>query len=560
MPASSSTAALDVDGPPLGGIGELVRTRAASASGRCSYLEHARRDAGLRFVDLQVAVEAWAGWLRGSGVAGGARVGLLLGDPLEFAVAFVSLLAAGRWVAPLDPVAPPDAVAVGVGRLAPDLVVADRPRPAGLGGRWVELDRHSFVPGRGFAPRSSSDDVAPRAAQGPGRPVPVGDGAGGGAGGVVLTSSGTTGDPKVVPLGEAQLVHTAASVAVHHRLSPADRGFNPLPLFHVNAEVVGLLAALVAGAGVVLDDRFHRTGFWSLMERRRITWINAVPAIIARLAPLGPDERVPAGIRFVRSASAPLAPGTLARFEAATGLRVVETYGMTEAASQITANPLDGVRKPGSVGLPVGIDLRVVPDHRAVPDEVRVRHPGAGMVEIRGASVRAEPGDPEPRSGRAGHRRAGSDPDGAPGPDGGWLSTGDVGYLDDDGYLFLVGRHGDVINRGGEKIAPREAEELLLEDPAVRSAAVVGRPDAELGQVPVAYVVLHGVTGPPDAPKAARDVERLAESLRSRFARARRPEAIHVLVSLPATPTGKVRRRALVDGAEPVVFSSEVSR
>ena len=177
---------------------------------------------------------------------------------------------------------------------------------------------------------------------------------------MVLSSSGTTGAPKLVALSVSQLMTTAAAVARHHGLDERDRCFNPLPLFHVNAEVVAPLASLAAGATVVLDDRFHRRGFWELMGRREISWINAVPAIVARLGDLQPGEAVPSGIRFVRSASAPLAPATLARFEAATGVAVLESYGMTEAASQITANPLDGRRKPGTVGVPVGVELRVV--------------------------------------------------------------------------------------------------------------------------------------------------------------------------------------------------------
>ncbi len=130
---------------------------------------------------------------------------------------------------------------------------------------------------------------------------------------------------------------------------------------------MGLLSALVAGSCLVLDDRFHRTGFWELMGQRRVTWINAVPAIISRLAELRPGENVPAGIRFVRSASAPLPVATADRFEAATGLPIIETYGMTEAASQITAHPLSVPRRAGSVGLPVGVELRVVRDDSPLP-------------------------------------------------------------------------------------------------------------------------------------------------------------------------------------------------
>ncbi len=179
-------------------------------------------------------------------------------------------------------------------------------------------------------------------------------------GGVILSSSGTTGTPKVVALASGQLLATANLVARHNLLEESDRGFNPLPLWHINAEVVGVLATLVAGSSLVLDDRFHRTGFWKIVGDFEVTWINAVPAIISRLASLETGESPPARVRFVRSASAPLAPQLLATFEAAISIPIIESYGMTEAASQICANPLVGARKAGSVGVPVGVEVRTV--------------------------------------------------------------------------------------------------------------------------------------------------------------------------------------------------------
>jgi acyl-CoA synthetase (AMP-forming)/AMP-acid ligase II len=352
--------------------------------------------------------------------------------------------------------------------------------------------------------------------------------------------------PKVIVLHQRQLLHAARAVAQHHRLDSNDVGFNPLPLFHVNAEVVGLLASLWAGSELVLDDRFHRTGFWEVMGRHQVTWINAVPAIINRLATTGPVASIPRSIRFVRSASAPLPLATLRRFEEATGLPVLETYGMTEAAGQITANPIDGPRKPGSVGRPVDIELRIVvePDVGRSGSSSRAGIDQTGHVEIRGRSVDPHPGPfigegPGGNAGRVG---------------GGWLRTGDLGRLDADGYLFLQGRRDDVINRGGEKVFPREIEEAISEDPRVIDTAVVAEDDDALGQVPVAYLTVDGVTGRADARRAlavAGDVrDRLSESL----PRSKRPSALHVVTGLAATATGKVVRRSLpADDLETVV-------
>jgi acyl-CoA synthetase (AMP-forming)/AMP-acid ligase II len=309
-------------------------------------------------------------------------------------------------------------------------------------------------------------------------------------------------------------------VASHHRLTPADRGYCCLPLFHVNAEVVGLLATLAAGACLVLDRRFSRRRFWALIEERRVTWINAVPAIIAVLA-MDPPAVRPGRVRFVRSASAPLPPSVLRRFEEASGLPVIETYGMTEAASMITANPLGGPRKAGSAGRPAGTEVRVT--RRAAGRYVPCPALTVGRVQIRGRGVITEYAD--------------GGPAGAIDPEG-WLDTGDLGHLDQDGYLFLAGRADDVINRGGEKIYPREIEDILLAQPGVRSAAVVAAPDEVLGERPVAYVV-------PAGPGRRELADALREACAAALPGPKRPTAFCLVRELPLGATGKVARHRL---------------
>jgi acyl-CoA synthetase (AMP-forming)/AMP-acid ligase II len=272
-----------------------------------------------------------------------------------------------------------------------------------------------------------------------------------------------------------------------------------------------------------------------------VTWINAVPAIVSRLAESSAPEVIPTGIRFIRSASAPLPAETMTRFEARTGIPVLETYGMTEAASQITANPLTGPRKPGSVGLPVGVELRVVPDAAATREPA----PGspavtAGHVEIRGPSVITAYGGDQHRD------RINAD---------GWLRTGDLGHLDEDGYLFLDGRTDDVINRGGEKFFPREIEEAILVEPAVAAVSVIGQDDPVLGQVPVAFLVLHGVDDVDDRDRARQLVDRIRVGLNATLVRTKRPVALHVVAQLPVGATGKVQRRSLREHSVSVIYS-----
>jgi len=467
-------------------------------------LEDAAGGRTLTYAGLRRSTQAWAQCLDRAGVAAGAGVAVRLPDPLGYATALVAILAAGRVVIPLDPAAPAAEVARVLAVARPQAAVSDSGRdlPSGLA---------VLRPPEAPTAQDAVDAVE----------IPVGAAA---AGGIFLCTSGTTGTPKGILLREDQLSHVAAAVAGHHRLTPADRGYCCLPLFHVNAEVVGLLATLAARACLVLDGRFSRRGFWPLIEQRRITWINAVPAIITVLAMDPPATRVPGRVRFVRSASAPLPPCTLRRFEDAFGIPVVETYGMTEAASMITANPVDGPRKAGSVGLPAGTEVRVA--ERAGSAYVPCRAGTVGRVQIRGRGVIRE------------YARGG--PADAVDPEG-WLDTGDLGHLDQDGYLFLAGRADEVINRGGEKIYPREIEDFLIAQPGVWSAAVVAARDEVLGERPVAYVV-------PAGPWRRHEMEEaLREACEAALPRPKRPSAFCLVQELPLGPTGKVARRRLRD-------------
>ncbi|HEY1915342.1 MAG TPA: AMP-binding protein [Streptosporangiaceae bacterium] len=472
---------------------------AEERDGDAAYLENACDLNRLSYAGLARAARGWAALLDEAGLPPGARVAVHLADPLSYATALVAVVAAGRVAVPLDPRAPATRHSRVLAVARPAAAVSDAPGelPAGLA--------------RLAPPADDGQDAGDEGAQ----PRPPG------GGGIYLCTSGTTGTPKGILLAEKQLCHVAAGVARHHQLTESDRGYCSLPLFHINAEVVGLLATLYAGASLVLASKFARTGFWELIDERRITWINAVPAIIAVLA-MTPAQPAPQWVRFVRSASAPLPGAVLSQFERASGLAVLETYGMTEAASMITANPLDGPRKPGSAGRPVGVGLRTVELSEwgalaCPPGEI-------GRVQIRGPGVI--------RQYAAGGAAGAIDADG-------WLDTGDLGYLDGDGYLFLVGRSDDVINRGGEKVYPREIEEFLLTQPGVHAVAVVGAPDPVLGACPVAYVE-EQAAGP-----AAGLADALREACRSGLPHPLQPAMFTLVDELPRVPAGKIDRHRL---------------
>jgi acyl-CoA synthetase (AMP-forming)/AMP-acid ligase II len=483
--------------------------QAAARRGADLYLSDARGPATLSYAGLLDTVIDVERRLDAAGLPPGARIVVRLGEPVEYATALVAIVAAGRVAVPLDPGAPDADVARVLGVARPAAVVYRVDSPSGLTGEATgpfELAEFDF-------------DVIDGCDLDGAEPQPQRGGTPGNSGGIFLCTSGTTGTPKGILLRGDQLAHVASSVVDCHRLSAADRGYCSLPLFHVNAEVVGVLATLRAGAQLALDRKFSRRGFWQLIGEREITWINAVPAIISILA-IEPPATRPASLRFVRSASAPLPLAALERFEGALGVPVVETYGMTEAASMITANPVDGVRKPGSAGRPAGAQVRIeLGGGSARPGEI-------GRVQIRGAGVIT--------SYDSGGRPGAIDADG-------WLDTGDLGYLDADGYLFLAGRSDDVINRGGEKIYPREIEEILLAQPGVRSAAVVGVVDEVLGERPVAYVVT-------DAASVASEVAAaLSAACAARLPRHKQPSEFCLVAEMPLGPTGKISRRQLKD-------------
>ena len=499
---------------PSSGLAPLVAGRAREFEGRV-FLEEAATGRTLTFSHLGELTRRRAAELAAAHVPARARVMIDVADPVNFCIEYLGVVAAGRCAVPVNPDAPDAEVARTAATVGPAVLITDRPgRASALGLPALQTPPRPLPPGRGGTTTlkrfGTPDQLG--ALNRPGVP----------GGSVLLLTSGSTGAPKAVELTEQQLVYVAGGVARHNELTPADRGYSALPLFHINAQVVALLASLVAGSALLVDRRFRRTGFWERLAQRDVTWINAVPAILTILAEY-PVLARPARLRFIRSASAPLPAAVRQRVEAQARVPVVESYGMTEAASQITAMPLDGSGPAGSCGRAVGVELRVRDD-----DGVPVPAGTTGTVWLRGPGVIGGY-----VAGQAAER---FDADG-------WLNSADLGYLDEDGFLFLAGRSDDVINRGGEMLYPREIEEVLMADPAVRDAVVVGRSSPILGQVPVAYVI------PAQEPATAGHLEELLARLNGRCAaelsRFKRPEAIYVVPDLPRAATGKVQRHRL---------------
>ncbi len=340
---------------------------------------------------------------------------------------------------------------------------------------------------------------------------------------LLMYTSGTTGRPKGVMLTQGNLAANARAIATEHALAPQDRVLGVLPLYHINAFAVTMLAPLASGGSVAVAPRFSAQRFWDQAIESRCTWLNVVPTIIAFLLEGGqPPRDMLSRIRFCRSASAALSPAHLRAFERRFGVGVIETMGLTETVAPSFSNPLDPAqRRLGSVGRASGGQAGVIDaEGRPVPDGT------TGEIVVRGPHVmRGYYKNPDATA-------AAFTPDG-------WLRTGDLGHRDADGFFFVTGRIKELIIKGGENIAPREIDEVLLRHAAVLDAAATGMPDETYGQEILVAVVLR------EGRKA--DEAALRAFCEQHLGRYKTPKRFLFLPELPRGPSGKVQRLKLLD-------------
>lgn len=337
---------------------------------------------------------------------------------------------------------------------------------------------------------------------------------------LLIFTSGTTGVPKAVMLDHANLDAMAEMGRQALRVGPADRCLLILPLFHVNGIVVSVLMPLLAGASVVVAERFDPRTFFGLIETERPSFFSAVPTIYTMLAALPDDVRPDtSSVRFGICGAAPASAELLGRFEARYGFPLIEGYGLSEGTCASTINPVAGPRRAGTVGIAFpGQQIRIV-DEAGNDMATGVD----GEVIIAGPNVmRGYLGRPDETA------RVIVD---------GWLHTGDVGHLDAEGYLTLVGRSKDMIIRGGENIYPKEIEDVLTSDPTVLEAAVIGVPDEKWGEVVTAYV----------QPRPGRVInpEALYALCARKLAGYKRPTTITILDAIPKNAVGKTDKAPL---------------
>ncbi len=339
---------------------------------------------------------------------------------------------------------------------------------------------------------------------------------------LVLHTSGTTSRPKMVPLTHQNLCASADHIRNALALTPSDRCLNIMPLFHIHGLVASVLSSLCAGAGVVTTPGFDAPRFFDWAAAFQPTWYTAVPTMHRAILARGAQNHQAIHrerLRFIRSCSSPLSPTLMAELESVFGVPVVEAYGMTEAAHQIASSPLPPkIRKPGSVGVATGTEIAIMEKGGA-----RLLAQGeVAEIVVRGPNVM--------------HGYAHQVADQA--FTNGWFRTGDLGRLDADGYLYIEGRIKEIINRGGEKVSPREVEEVLLQHPAVAQAVVFAMPDKSLGQEVAAAVVLRDTSV---------TEKQLRQVVAARLAHFKVPRRILAVNAIPLGPTGKPQRIGLAE-------------
>ena len=457
--------------------------------------------------------------LRAFGIRRHDRVAVVLPNGPEMAVGFFAV-AAGATCAPLNPAYRQAEFEFYMGDLgAKALLVAD-----GLESPSRDVARRLEVPIIELTPSLSAEAGAFTLASERRLPCPSFDVTQPNDIGLVLHTSGTTSRPKIVPLTQANLCASAEHISSTLQLRPSDRCLNVMPLFHIHGLVGALLSSVASGGSVVCSPGFDAEQFFAWLDAHEPTWYTAVPtmhqAVLSRLSRYR-DIVARRQLRFVRSSSAPLPPSVMADLESAFRTQVIEAYGMTEASHQMASNPLaPRPRKPGSVGRAAGPEVAIMNDAgRLLP------YGESGEIVIRGPNVTLGY-----ENNPAANQSAFTD---------GWFRTGDEGRFDDDGYLFLTGRLKEMINRGGEKIAPREIDDVLLQHPAVAQALAFAVPHPTLGEDVAAAIVLR--------PGATTTEAELRDFAAERIASFKVPAQILIVDEIPKGPTGKPQRIGLAD-------------
>ena len=478
----------------------------------------------LSYAGLKSILETTITDLNGIGIGRGDRVAIVLPNGPEMAVAFLAV-AAGASAAPLNPAYREDEFDFYMSDLGAKAVIVldgdDTPAAAVAKVRGIPV--LVLKPGEEagvFSLDTSSASHGEAAKAGPSQPEDEA---------LVLHTSGTTSRPKVVPLSNLNVTTSAQNIRETLHLTAQDRGLNIMPMFHIHGLIASLLSSMSIGAEVVFSPGFNALKIFQWFDEVKPSWYTAVPtmhqAIVSR-AKRNADILEGMKLRFVRSSSSSLPVPVMEDVEATFGCAVIEAYGMTEAAHQMASNPLPPqARKPGSVGQAAGPEVCIL-----TADGEAVATGGEGEICIRGANVFSGYENNPTANAEAFH--------------GDWFRTGDQGFLDDEGYLRISGRLKEIINRGGEKISPREVDDVIQAHPDVAQVVTFALPHPKLGEDVAAVIVLDEAAAEKDAKDVEADIKTFAAAKLADF---KVPRVIKFIDEIPKGATGKLQRIGLAE-------------
>ena len=485
-------------------IPDLLRQR-ASVSPDKVFLLSADDKRQFTYREFEAAVGRVAGMLAAQGVGKGDVVSLLLPNSAEYVIAYFACWELGALAGPVNGLLKSQEIEYVVSNSEAKLILVNSEfvsKVESIDVPRVVFDSENEV-GHGFDGQRTDQITAEDEA-------------------IIIYTSGTTGKPKGCLLTHGNVIANARQISEWLGFTENDRLLTMMPLFHMNAVSVTTMSALYAGGSTVVSPKFSASRFWQIISDYQITSFGSVATMLSMLLSTYPDG-VPEGLkadqlRFAMCGSAPVPAEILRRFEETFNCLVIEGYGLSESTCRSTFNPPDARRRPGSCGLPIGNEMRVVDeDDRDVPEGE------LGEIVLRGENILKGYFKNDAATETAFRN--------------GWFHTGDIGYRDKDGYFFIVDRKSDMIIRGGENIYPREIDEVLYQHPQVAAAAVIGIPDELYGEDVAAVVVLK--------PEAKVSEQELIDFCKARLADYKCPKTVRFVEDIPKGPTGKLLKREL---------------
>src|ERR1041385_9172746 len=493
-------------------IPELLKQRVAAAPDKPFLFSEADKRQ-FTYKEFEAAVMRTANMLRAHGVQKGDVVSLLLPNSVEYVIAYFACWQLGALTGPINSLLKAQETSYVISNSEAKAVLVNSeflPVIESIRSEVPSLKAVIRFDNEAEATREQSNSPAPFAQ------IEAEDEA------IIIYTSGTTGKPKGCLLTHGNLIANARQISTWLSFTESDRLLTMMPLFHLNAVSVTTMAALYAGGSTVVTPKFSASRFWQIISDYQITSFGSVATMLSILLSTYPDG-VPARLktdqlRFAMCGSAPVPAEVLKRFEETFNCLVVEGYGLSESTCRSTFNPPDQRRRPGSCGVPIGNEMRVVDEaDRDVPDGE------LGEIVLRGENI------------LKGYYK--NDAANTTAFRNGWFHTGDIGYRDADGFYFIVDRKSDMIIRGGENIYPREIDEVLYQHPAIAAAAAVGVKDELYGEEVAAVVVLK--------PGANTSEQEVIDYCKTRLADFKCPKSVHFVADIPKGPTGKLLKREL---------------